>query len=513
MTTCAILERDSRARSVLLAVAVVLLLVPAMVTLGQGAGQMFAGAGMGWSFFTVLGNSLGIAVGAALIGLILGLPAGLLLGLYRVPLRQGVTIALALPLVLPGFMPAIGLHRLALGIHVELARALEGRTGCMIVTSGVAIGLVSLAVLNACRALPGSALDAARLAGGESTVLTASARRVFGSAVTAALLAAAIGLADDGAAQVLGVASAAGDIQLAFAQERSFAVAGARCVVMAVAALLLALPIVTVVVREPGAALLPRATRSLARCEAPKVGRTMLSLCLIVAWVLMPLVGIALPAMQGIELGKAADLLARTWENTLVYALGSALLATASALTLVLLGGRSRRLQGGLLALALVMLALPPQSQALGLLELGSSAPTFLDPLLRSRFTVCMALALRTLPVAIVLLFARWRSMPASLPFAGAVHGVGLGAFARFVLLPFFAPALLMTLAICALLADAQTDIVQLLHPPGEPSLGVAVLTVLANTREAFGASLCLMRIVLGAVVLLLVSRLGGLAR
>lgn len=511
MTSCSILEQQALTRSVSLAASSLLLLAPAAFTLMHGASALLAGNEVVDShFFWALADSFVIASSAAVIGLLLGLPAGLALGLYRVPGRNLMAAVLALPLLLPGFLPAIGLHRLALSLEPQLARGLEGRIGCMIVASGPALGLVALAVLSACRALPGSAVDAVRIAGGERNVLAASARRVLGPALAASLLAAALGLVDAGPAQVLGLASAAGEIQLAFAQERSFAGAGARCLLMAAATLLLAAPIVGWLVRQRGVSLMPRAIVAVANDNAPVSGRAALPASVAVGWILLPLLGLALPMLQGIETSKAAEVLARTWFNTLVYALGSAALATVSAAFLVVIAGRSTQLQAMLLSLALAMLVLPPQASALGFLDLGSRAPAAWDPILRSRFTVCTCLALRTMPVALVLLLERWRTMPPSLALAGAVHGVGLLVFVHAVLLPFFARAMLTTFAMCALLACAQTDIVQLLHPPGTPSLPLAVLTVLANAREAVGTSLCLLQMGLAVVILACATRAGA---
>jgi ABC-type Fe3+ transport system permease subunit len=91
-------------------------------------------------------------------------------------------------------------------------------------------------------------------------------------------------------------------------------------------------------------------------------------------------------------------------------------------------------------------------------------------------------------------------SVPPSRARAAAVHGVGVGAYLRHILLPALVPAMLASTLTVALLASGEVGLVLLLRPPGEDSLPVALFTVMANAPEATVAALCLVLLASAAI-------------
>jgi ABC-type Fe3+ transport system permease subunit len=164
--------------------------------------------------------------------------------------------------------------------------------------------------------------------------------------------------------------------------------------------------------------------------------------------------------------------------------------------------GRCPRLRATWLAAALTLFCLPPALPALGTVELATSAPAWTDPLLRSRFTVCLALGLRLVPVSSVIALRAWASTAPSWAMAAALHGVPLHRYAARVLVPVLRPAAAVGLLLVALLASADITTVLLLHPPGRSSLALTIFTVMANAPEMLVSTLCLVYIVGATTVL-----------
>jgi ABC-type Fe3+ transport system permease subunit len=145
--------------------------------------------------------------------------------------------------------------------------------------------------------------------------------------------------------------------------------------------------------------------------------------------------------------------------------------------------------------------------------ELGTTAPAWLDPLLRSRFTVALALALRFLPIAAVLGMRPFGSTSPSQCLVGAVHGVTLSLFLRRVLGPAMLPAAVTACMVIALEATAEVGTVLLLRPPGADSIPVQIVTVMANAPEALVAALCFFYVVGASILLMLGWILAGRIR
>jgi ABC-type Fe3+ transport system permease subunit len=133
----------------------------------------------------------------------------------------------------------------------------------------------------------------------------------------------------------------------------------------------------------------------------------------------------------------------------------------------------------------LALLALPPTLPALWLVPWSG------------QFTLGVALALRGLPLAILLALRAVGSMPPAWADAARVHRVPRATFVARIALPWCACWAFPAAAVAALLATAEVGTVLLLHPPGHGSLPLAVFTIMANAPEALVAMLCLFYVAL----------------
>lgn len=235
----------------------------------------------------------------------------------------------------------------------------------------------------------------------------------------------------------------------------------------------------------------------------------LLSLFILVG-IVLPFVGLTLPLANGIDVRRAVSELIRTGGNTLLYAAGAGVAATSIGLLLAFFVGRSARLRAACLGISLTLFSLPSMFSAIGIVQFAADAPAWADIVLRSRITVCLALGFRFFPIATVLALRAWGSTSASWSLAAGLHGVSLQTYVRRVALPLMLPAAGIATLLVALLATADIGTVLLLHPPGQPSLPLALFTVMANAPESFVASLCLVYILASAGLLTVMWMLLG---
>ena len=500
-----LLERPGSWRWIGITLGFALALVPTLPLVWRAviATDRFA---VGETFVPALGNSLIVALTVAAIGWIVGLPAGVLSGLYAFRGRAILVALVTLPALVPSFLWAIGWSAAALRIGTRASLALAGFPGTALAFCGMSISIVMLACLATTRSLTASQVDAARIAGGERTVIVQGCRHAAITAGLAAGLAGVLTLSDPGPGQIHGLRTAAGEMLTSFSALYDFALAGRQCLALTAAVLLLALPLIVPAARRLAPQLLARQSKPPVGSRDRRVSRIATALLAFVACmlVMLPLVGLLLPVIEGAEIRSAWNALTRTGSNTLLYAGGAGLMAVTLGVVMALLAGRSRRLGAACLALGLALFLQPPALIALGFVFVGSDAPAWADPLLRSRLTVSLALAARLFPIALVLGMRTWRSFPASWSAAAAVHGVSLRTFLGRIVGPLFSFPAGIALLIVGLLATADVGTVLLLHPPGQASLPLTIFTVMANAPEALVASLCLAYV--AAAVLVLVS-------
>lgn len=502
MISCISLERPGKWRTV----GVVLLLMASTLPALPLLWHVTAATGdLTWSlndiFKGTLGNSVLVALITATISLFFGLPIGVLAAFYEFSGRKVLLALATLPLLVPSILWAIGWSALVTRLTPMAAYLLSGLSGCVIVFSAITFPIVLLTSYASCTALSGSQVDAARLVGGERHVLRHAVRHAATPALLAAGLGGVLTLSDPGPGQILGLRTAASEIMTSFSALYDFSLAAQQCAALTVVVLVFAVPLAYFAGPRIASGMLARQTRGHQRVRHKKMAVRTVAALIVFVWlgVIMPALGLMLPLLDGEAFHKALSEFARTAGNTLLYAIGAGMLAVSLGFLLTFFVGRQNRLRTVTLGVAFALFSLPPTLTALGLVYLGSDAPAWADPVLRSRMTVCLALGLHFFPVAAVLSMRAWGSASASWALAAGIHGVGLGTYLRRIALPFVLPAGAVAMLLIALLATADIGTILLLHPPGAASLPLAIFTVMANAPESFVASLCLVYLAVSA--------------
>ncbi len=448
---------------------------------------------LGDAFCSSLRLSAVVAGGASLLGGVVGLPLGILAALYDFPGRRALLVITTLPLVVPPFLWAIGWSALAIRLPPSL--------GCVVVFAAATTPLVLLATYAATRELSRSQVEAARLAGGEARVLCRAAQHTRLPALLAAALGGVLTLADPGTGQILGAHSAAAEVLTSFAARYDVTLAARQGLALAALVLALSVPLAALAGPQLAHAVLGRqTTHGVTRHRGGATAATIGFVIVTAVNVGLPLGGLLLPLVSGpdqhnhfgLVLFAALATAARTATNTLLYSGGAALVATTLGFAVALAVGRSGRLRSVALAVALALFAWPPAASALGVVATAAASPPWLDPLLRSRLTVCVVLGLRLFPISTVLALRAWGAMSPSWVHAAALHGVSPWTYLRRVAWPALRPSAAGSLALVSLLASADVGTVLMLHPPGQDSLPLAIFTVMANAPESTVSGLCL---------------------
>ena len=509
MISPAVLEQPGRWRAVGIAVGVALAVAPAVTLLWPAflAGAPESTDALGSNFGNSLLRGLLVAAGAAGLSFVVGLPTGVFAGLYEFPARRLLLGALAIPLLVPSFLWAIGLSMLRIRLGLSPGSVFSGATGCMLAFSSVGLPLVVYASFAATRTLSKGQVDAVRLAGGGRALLRYASRSARGVAALAALLAGVVALSDPGPGQILGYPGIATQVLTSFSALYDVGLAARQALALAGIVLLFTLPLACLAVPRLASGVLARdvAHAPVQRTRVSTIVGPAVLVTVILLTSVVPLAGLTMPVLQSFPFSRAWSDVSRTAGNTVVYATTAGIIAAALGAGLAICAGREPRLRGTLLAALLVLFSLPPSIGALGLVQMASAAPSWSDPLLRSRLTVGGMLALRFLPVATLLAMRRLGTLSPSWAQAAAVHGVPLSTYVWRVVAPIVRPMTLLTVVLVALLASADAGTTLLLQPPGESSLAVTIFTVMANAPESLVAALCLMYI-LGAGSLLMLG-------
>ncbi len=444
-------------------------------------------------------QSLVLALLVTGAGFGIGWPAGVACGLFRFRLRGAMLVAMALPLLMPSFLWAIGLSMLRMNLGLRDGAPFSGLLGCVWAQGGVAAGLATFAALLSVRGITRSQAHAALLAGGHRVLWRLSLRCAWPAACAAALLGGMLALSDSGAGVLLGWRTAAGEILTAFAARHDFTEAMRLCLWLALLALVLAVPLLLRGAATLESALIGRDASCGWRPSSCNFGDAVGGVlsALVACLTLVPLAGLLVSVIHGLSLARAWQEVMRTAGNTHVYGLGAGLLATLLAWPLAVWTARSKQRRHVMLGVMLGLLALPSVLPALGWIRLANVAPAALDGLFRGQFAVCAVLAWRFLPVAFVLVLRRWTAFSPSWLMAARVHGVPALTFFRRVVVPHQASGWLLSVMVSGLLACSEISITLLLHPPGEASLPLAIFTVMANAPDALVAALCLLYLAL----------------
>ena len=517
MISCQVLEQRGKWRALGVILVLSAAVLPTLPLLWSGLASIeFTSAGLaGQAFGSSLANSALVASLVTVLALAAGWPLGVLAALYQVPGKKALLAVAALPLLVPTFLWAIGWSALAARWGWPASQLASGLSGSVVVFSSWAIPIVLLTAFTSTNRLSASQVEAARLASGERGVLKQSLRHGFRSALLAAALAGVLTLSDPAPGLIFGLRSAAAEILTSFSALYDFGLAGRQCLLLAGLVLLLAGPLAYFAAPQLASQVMPREVRALLPV---KHGSSALALALglgilILLGVVAPLSGIVLPGLEGrgvFEFERAFSEIRRTVDDTFLYALGSGITAALIGFVLAFFVGRETRLRTLCLGVCIMLFSLPPALAALGVIQVAGAAPAWADPLLRSRLTVCLVLGLRFLPVAALLGLQAWAATSPSWVWAAASHGVPLTRYSWKVLFPFLLPAVGLAVVLVALLATAEVGTVLLLHAPGQDSLPLAILTVMANAPQSLVSSLCLLYVVSAGLVLIVISILAG---
>ena len=478
------LERPGRKGAILLALLLALFVAPLLPI----AAAALEGPGPGKGFTTALARGLLIAGLSAVVAFGLGWPAGTLFALYRLPASRSLQTLLLLPLLLPSFVWALAWADAWRTLAWRGASALPP---LVLAHTGATLALVFVTAKSAALSLSESQCDALRLAGGEPTLRRAALRHTVSAAALAAFFGALVALSDAGPSLVFGRRTAAYEVLTSFAATYDQSLAARQCAALLVVALVLAGPFLWLALPRLGHVLLERVPAHPRPTRNPR-GEQLAALTMGAALLTtLPALGaLAFSTWSGAALEAALGDLGRTAADTVLYSLSAAAMALAMGGTAALAAGRSRLARTLVLAGALALLALPPAAMALGVLQVSGSAPPALDALLRGRAIVGLTLGLRLAPLAALLSLRALASAPPSWSEAAALHGLDLRHFLSCVLLPWVRPALAAAFLLVALLAAADASTVLLLHPPGHPSLPLALLTVMSNAPQAYVSAL-----------------------
>ena len=497
------LERPGWWRFLGIALVLLLALAPSVPLLSSAV--LGEGGTLSRPFVSALGNSAVVALVVGALSVLLGLPGGVLLALYDFRCRRLFLPLLCLPLLVPSFLWSLGWSMLS-GRLGRIGDAVDSSpfAACALAFLGAATALTTLASYGATLAVSRSQLEAARLAGGERLVFFHSCRNASVVVLVVGALTGVLTLSDPGPGQVFGLRTAAAEVLVSFAAQNDFALVAKQSLLLAFVVLVAATPLAVFAAPRLASQVLARQSSGLARTKHRRIGllATGLLASITLFTTLAPSAGLALPLLRNTEFVRAWSDVHRTAANTLLYATGSAVVAVALGFTVAFCVGRAPRRRLVVFALLLAVFSLPPALGALGTLRASSAAPAWLDPFLRSRFTVCALLGVRFLPVAAFVGIRAWGTTSASWTAQAALSGVSLAKYLRKVLLPLMAPAAALAFLLVSLAATAEVGTVLLLSPPGEATLPLAIFTVMANAPEAHVASLCVLYLVAASLVL-----------
>lgn len=493
MISCGILEKPGRWRSIVLAAIFLFAFSPAFPLLWTILLEKSVDDLLGSGFGAAVFHSLTTAVAVTAISVFVGVPAGLLSSLYEFPGRRILLALIAIPLLVPSFLWAIGFSQLQIYLGLPPDSWLTGPTGVILVFTTAGVPLVLYMTLVSARHLSKSQIEAVRLAGGEVLLFRYTIQAIFPAALLTAILAGILTLSDPGPGQILGFSGVPYEILLSFSALYDFGLAAKQCAFLTGIVLLISVPVAILIAPNIATGLLGRNIEPapLARHRrASWIGSFLLAAIILITTVL-PIIGIMRPLTVQFPLEHAFQEVSRTLNNTFIYAFTAGLIATILGFLLAIAAGRDHHLRRAVLISLFLLLSLPPSINALGIIKLGTMIPAWLDPLLRSRFTVGLASALRFVPVATILAMRSFGTTSPSQALVASVHGVPLTLYVQRVLGPVLLPTLVLACLIVALLSTAEVGTALLLRPPGADSLPVQIFTIMANAPESLVAALC----------------------
>ncbi len=456
-------------------------------------------------FNAAIVRSLLVAISVLLFAIAIGLPMGTATAIYAFRGRRLFLALLALPLMVPSFLWAIGLSQILDLAHITLDNKVLRGLAPVYVFAAFATPLAVFAAFLATKSLSGTQIDAYRLAGSDGWVFARLMKRALPITFLTTLLAAIMTLSDPGPGQIFGFSGAASEILVSFSALYDFDLARRQSLILALVAIVVSLPFIVWYGPRLSSALLAKETTASRLAHNKKVRRfaPMVYILMLLFLLGMPFLGLIKPVLHGFALDYAFHELIRTVANTLFYALSAGFIGTLIAIGVVMLfAGKKRAIL--IITLALLIMVVPSSFLAVSIIQLGSSLSASWDWLFRSRLIVGLALGIHFSPVAILLVLKRYSAVSDSWFDAARISGVSMIVFYWRIIAPFLAPALALSVLIISLLASSEIGTVLLLRPPGEDSFPLSIFTVMANASESLVSTLCLLYIGLSAILLIL---------
>lgn len=499
MITADVLEKPGSWRSKVIVLVFTLTIAPILPlfsTILTESGSLIPsslGSGFGLAIF----HSFTVGIAVAVISIFLGVPCGVLAGLYNFFARNIFLSLIALPLLVPSFLWAIGLSQLRIHLGFPTESILSGWSGTVFAFSPSAIALVFYATLLSTRQLSKSQVEAVKLVGGELLIFYYAFRAALPLGALTGALAGVLTLSDPGPGQILGFAGVPYEILTSFSALYDFNLAAKQCLTLTAAVFIVATPLSISIAPHLVESMMGRSlqTMSLAKNKIAGPLTFLVLLLFFLTLILPPIIGLLDPLLKSFPADKVYQELQRTMGPTFSYAIIAGVIATFLGFCLAIAIGREKKLRRyGVIGLFIV-LSLPPTMNALGFLQLGSLAPQWLDPVFRSQLTVGIALALRYVPITAVLAIRTWGTISPSMALAASLHGVSALQYFAKILLPIFFPSIILSIMIVGILATAEVGTVLLLRPPGADSLPVQIYTIMANAPESLVSGLCFLYI------------------
>ncbi len=431
-----------------------------------------------------------------------GLPLGTLAGLYDFWGKRVLLGVLALPLLIPSFLWAIGLSQFQILFNISEYTHLAGALGSIFVFSALLIPLAIYAAMLGVKSISSHQIEALIMVGSVRWCFFQVLKRAAPITVLISLLAGIMTLSDPGPGIILGYPGVAAEILVSFSALFDFELARRQCFFVAALSLLLSLPIIFFLGNSLSTTLLAQESSTAKLYENTRVQQFAPPIFIAVLLVIIgiPLVGLFKPLLQEFELIYAFKTLQRTGGNTLFYSITAGVLSTIFALAHVLSFAHYKQGKVMLISFSLLFLVLPSSFVALNVIEWGASVSANWDWLFRGRFLVGAVLAFRFFPIALLLIIKRYATISSSWFDAAKLSGVSTLKFYFQVVIPFLTPALALSVLIVTLLATAEIGTILLLRPPGEDSFPLAIFTVMANASEVKVASLCFIYFVVSVI-------------
>ncbi len=451
-------------------------------------------------FIPLLAKSLGLNLAGGAIALVIGIYLGLLHSFYCFNGARIMRLLFLTPLAVPPLL-------LAQGIRYHEINLLKGPSGMIYVTAIVTLPLVMLATITASSLLSSGQCLAARLAGGERCLLSHAARFVFPLSLTTALMGTCIMLSCPGPAMVLGVKAAISEILISFSALYDLNLAASQCLLMSGAVLLILLIALSTSGRQPlqNLSVSTGNTHSRYHTQMSKLA-FISSIAVLVLQLGVPAAGLIAPAISMPDLTAIMNVISRTGANSLVYATGTAAVATLSGTGAAFCMNKSALHRYFGTVSMLVIFSLPATLTALGFSAIGTISPAWADFIFRSRAAVCLSQGLRLFPITALLVMRALNSMPSSWAWAAELHGISLGRYFLKIILPVISVPMLAGFLITALFSQADISTLLLLHPPGSQNLPLAILTIMANAPRTLIAQLDLIYMALAIIILMIIG-------